>query len=292
MVVILLVAAAVVGGAYIALNNATFATTTVPQVSGQGLGSQSAAQQALMQTHLYKSLAGSTHVNVASLVQPFNSTNASQIYNASYSGSAQITAKLGGISVPITVPIQISVQRYYNDSSTQVAISSIPVVGSKNITMVKLNSTLYTCTPSSLTSSSSPLNCSQSAVPQNSSIGILSVASSNLNLTVGSVSTGIYQGLPCVVLNTTFATQSNSSAQSASPLLGSIGGFSSGLSGGINSCIYEPNYLPLTLAINAKIGSGANATTVAFTIHETSMNSQTSAQAIAATIPRIQRPPI
>ncbi|MDE1850532.1 MAG: hypothetical protein KGH54_01930 [Candidatus Micrarchaeota archaeon] len=212
---------------------------SAPQQLPDLSASSSAAVAQLKGSMLYQSLS-SGQLTPSMLSEP---QNQSSQFNVTYSGKALITAKIGGVSVPVAVPMVINNQKFGNDSRIWASLTGLPVVGGINASIIRIGNVTYICAPSNPLNKSSAPQCFQRWGGDSSTLtlfNLLSLITSNMTLSVSSYYPSEYNQVSCVFTNSTLVLSQ------ASQGLGS----SSQGSGNLQSCIALENNLPVTFAFS------------------------------------------
>ncbi|MDE1869632.1 MAG: hypothetical protein KGH71_01435 [Candidatus Micrarchaeota archaeon] len=245
-IVKLLILAVVVAGIVVSLTFLTAPGNTVP-ASSTGLSDATVAQ--LKGTQLYRSLSSPNPISLSTLSPAGNS---SSNYNATYSGTVSFTGSISGISVPLSFPVSVVSQKYANDSRIEMALSGVPLVGNLNLSLVKLNGTIYTCTPNNILSKNVTYECSQSPSSSSNALSLFTLTGSSMNVTITQLYPSSYNSVPCIYMNSTFSIPKEGADGIISSIAlvgGSNKGPVSSINGTLSSCISPSDDLPLTLGM-------------------------------------------
>jgi len=212
---------------------------SAPQQLPDLSASTSAAVSQLKGSTLYQSLSQG-QLTPSMLSEP---QNQSPQFNVTYSGKALITAKIGGVSVPVAVPVIVNNQKFGNDSRIWASLTGLPVIGDLNVSLIRLGAVTYLCAPSNPLNKSSAPQCSQRWGGNSSTLtlfNILSLITSNMTLSVSSYYPSEYNQISCIFMNSTLILGEQSSG---------LGSSSQG-SGNLQSCIAPQDNLPVTFAFS------------------------------------------
>lgn len=219
------------------------------------------------------SVLSSKNVNgtqLAKLIQ--EKVNASPTYSEAYSGMAFVNESgtaLGGVT--LTVPFTFSFMKYYNDSRSTVSLSGIPLVG--NLTAVIISedngATTYTCDNTSLSlfgSGSGGFTCMKNQASASASgLGSLNVSQItkeiSANLTINSVTTSSYDGMPCYEAIGSVSISNYATASLSSEL-------GTNVNATFAACFSEQYYLPLNMTVTIPKVSAAGGSVKVY-LHET-----------------------
>lgn len=274
----LVLLAVVVVGAVVVVTYVTSPATTAPAANLNS--SNNASVQALKATALYQQLSTARQLSLSTLVQ---SQNSSQNYNATYSGTVSYKGSISGIAIPLSFPISVQNQRFANDSRIQVALRNVPLISNVNFSIIKLGHTLYTCSPNSLFSKNITYSCDSQQDDSNSTLGIFSLASSGLNVTINNVYPSQFGTTPCVFMNSSFVLphgKSNAFLGSLASIGGTSSSSNSSTSGTLASCIDPSTNLPLTLDLSIQMKETNSTTSLGISMTQSSNNNIVSDAAI------------
>lgn len=143
--------------------------------------------------------------------------NTSQ-FGVSYAGNA--TINLNGLQ--ITVPLNVSFARYYNDSRASIRVSSVPLIGNISVIAIKDGNIYYGCSSGGNSSRSSGYQCK--VEPESNSIFTAFNLSAvgpqqqfgNSTVRFGTVNQSSYQGMPCTNIDGYLNLSSANTAQLSS----------------------------------------------------------------------------
>ncbi|MDE1762422.1 MAG: hypothetical protein KGH59_04900 [Candidatus Micrarchaeota archaeon] len=229
---------------------------------------------------IYQTLSTQTHVNSAllSATQP----NAPDQYNLTYSGKISMVASIHGAPVPIGVPISITNLKYANDSKLAVSLTSIPVVGSINASIVKLGDSVYACAPQNPLSKNSTYSCFSQPPTSMNSLTLFYLVQ-GLNLTVNHVYPSEYAGTSCAAMNSTFVIPIGEVRPFLSQLsfLNGIVNVSAinGIDGSLQSCISSVG-LPVTADMSLSLYSQSATSTLQLTLAQSAVGTAASDSSI------------
>lgn len=165
----------------------------------------SAAAKANVTATLASQLNNNNVINLATFTQDIiNGTSASgNEANITYAGnlsSAAVSPSIGNASV--SIPMQINVQRYYNDYRFTITVEP-PGQGASSIIAIQNGSSTYVCsgTPSS---GPSAVSCSKAPISLSALIMNLSTLS-GINMSVSKETPSSYNGQACTEVNSTIS---------------------------------------------------------------------------------------
>lgn len=275
----LLILAVVVAGIVVALTFLTAPGNTTPPTQ---LGLSNATIAQLKSSQLYQSLSAPHAISLSTLSP---SQNSSSSYNATYSGSVSFTGSISGIAVPLSFPVSVINQRSSNDSKMLMALSSVPIIGDLNLSVVKLNSTLYTCAPGNVFSKNLTYECTQSPAMSPGPLSLFTLTGSSINVTVNQLYPSSYNSVPCVYMNSTFSVPKDGAGGLISSIAivgGSNKGPISSINGNLASCISPIDDLPLTLSMVLVIQQTNSSTSLKISMVQDSNNQLVSDASIRA----------
>ncbi|HVA83031.1 MAG TPA: hypothetical protein VNF06_02610 [Candidatus Aquilonibacter sp.] len=269
----LLILAVVVAGIVVSLTFLTAPGNTTPPTQA-GLSNATIAQ--LKGSQLYHSLSSPNQISLSTLSP---ASNSSSDYNVTYSGSVSFTGSISGIAVPLSFPVFVSNQKAANDSKILMALNSVPIIGNLNLSIVKLNGTIYTCTPSNVFSKNLTYQCTQSQTFSQGPLSLFTLSGSSINVSVTQLYPSSYNSTPCVYMNSTFSLPKEGADGIISSIAivgGSNKGPISSISGTLASCISPDNNLPLTLNMVLVVQQTNSSTSFKISMVQTSSNQQVS----------------
>ncbi|MGI0141941.1 MAG: hypothetical protein ACREBF_04830 [Candidatus Micrarchaeales archaeon] len=277
--IIAILAILVLGGAAATVYyiGATSTPAALPNLSA------SPSAQAAMNTQLYKTLSSQKLVNIVSITQNQSGIPTMLLYNISYLGKVGLTSDVGGVQIPISVPVSVTNLKYLNDSKLALLLVNIPVIGGFNASIVDLAGSVYACTPQSIFAKNATYICYVQQ-PTNMSTLNLYYFATGLNLTVTNVYPSAFNNDSCIFLNSTFTIPLNS-VQGFLNRLSFLNGVTNvtsitSISGILQTCVSTDSNLPDTLDMNLYLYHNNTFTTASLELSQTGSSSIVSDAAI------------
>ncbi len=203
-------------------------------------------------------------------------------FQVSYSGNA--TVSVG--SIELTLPLNVSIARYYNDSRAEIKVQNIPLIGNVSSVQIKDGNNYYSCWRG-VNSSQKGYQCS--AQPESNSVfSVLNFSPSGIapgglglaQVSFGTVNQSSHGGTPCTNMDGYFS-YGNSTELNSLNLSQRIGQQVTEANVTFLSCVSNQDRIPLTLHAYL-VASGKNmSASAALQLMETHYSRNSSA-AIAA----------
>jgi hypothetical protein len=232
------------------------------------------------QTHkvLSANQTGTVSQVIGNMTEGFNTSQ----FDVGYSGTA--TVSIDGIQ--LTLPVNVGVARYYNDSRAQMAIEDIPLIGNVSAIQIRNGSAYYSCI-SGANSSKKGYQCSAQG-ESNTVFNVFSLAANDsvagglgsTTMHFGAVNQSSYNGMPCTNREGYF-NYTNSTGLSNLNISSEIG---QGIGiGNVSflSCVSNQDRIPLTIYVYVTAKTGNTVTSAALQLGETDF-SRSSSSAITA----------
>ena len=202
--------------------------------------------------------------------------NTSQ-FAVSYSGNA--TVDIGGLQ--ITLPVSVSLARYYNDSRAELDIRDIPLIGNVSSVQVKDGSSYYSCWEG-VNSSRSTYSC-RAQDPSNSVFTVLDMATGGQSqggfgpaqIHYGVVNQSSHNGMPCTNINGYFSYDNSTELDSLN-ISAKVGQKVSAANVTFLSCVSNQDRIPLTMGAYLTAMNGTTSFYASLQAGETSYSTSSS----------------